>query len=301
MKRILSTAAAALTLALALAACGGSDSPSSAPTEADADNPVTVRVGVTDISKEYWTTFTDLAKDEGIDVELVNFTDYQQPNPILSQGQLELNQFQHLLFLANYNVNADDDLTPISGTVIYQLGLYTAKGYETPDDIPDGAEIAIPNDATNQARALLVLQSAGLITLADGGNALSTPAEIDEDASRVTVVPVDANQTAVQLQSLDGAVINNNFAADANIDPTTAIYSDLEDTDTARPYVNVWVARAEDADNPVYTKLVEIYHRPEVIDQLLESNKGTAVEQDIPADELQSSLTELEDLVRAAG
>jgi D-methionine transport system substrate-binding protein len=299
MKRSRLTAAlAALTLGL-LAACSSGE-PAAAPTTADADNRVTVRVGVTDISKDYWTTFTDLAAEEGIDVELVNFTDYQQPNPVLSEGDLELNQFQHLLFLANYNVNSGDDLTPIGATVIYQLGLYTTKGYTSPDEIPDGAEIAIPNDATNQARALLVLQSAGLISLTGGGNALSTPAEIDTAASRVTVVPVDANQTAVQLQSLDGAIINNNFAADAGIDPTTAIYSDLEDTDTARPYVNIWVARAEDADNPVYAKLIEIYHREDVIGQLLEENQGTAVEQDLTPAELQASLVELEDDVRAA-
>jgi D-methionine transport system substrate-binding protein len=299
MKRRLTAALAALTLG-ALAACSGSE-PTAAPTAADPDNPVTVRVGVTDKSKEYWTTFSDLASEEGIEVELVNFTDYQQPNTVLSEGDLELNQFQHLLFLANYNVSADDDLAPIGSTVIYQLGLYTTKGYTSPDEIPDGGEIAIPNDPTNQARALLVLQSAGLIELADGGNALSTPAEVDQAASRVKVVPVDANQTAIQLQDLDGAVVNNNFAADAGIDPTTAIYSDLEDTETARPYVNIWVARAEDADNPVYAQLIEIYHRDEVIGQLLEENQGTAVEQNLTPEELQTSLTELEDQVRTAG
>jgi D-methionine transport system substrate-binding protein len=298
MKRRLTAALAALTLGL-LAACSSGE-PAAAPTSADPDNRVTVRVGVTDIAKDYWTTFTDLAAEEGIDVELVNFTDYQQPNPVLSEGQLELNQFQHLLFLANYNVNADDDLTPIGSTVIYQLGLYTTKGYTSPDEIPDGGEVAIPNDPTNQARALLVLQSAGLISLKDGGNALSSPAEIDAAASRVTVVPVDANQTAIQLQDLDGAIVNNNFAADAGIDPTTAIYSDLEDTATARPYVNIWVARAEDADNPVYAKLIEIYHRDEVIGQLLDENQGTAVEQNLTPDELQTSLSDLETLVRDA-
>ncbi len=121
------------------------------------------------------------------------------------------------------------------------------------------------------------------------------------EQSRVQVVPVDANQTAVQLRSLDAAVINNNFAADAQLDPTSAIYSDLDDTDTARPYVNIFAARAEDADNPLFATLVEIYHRPEVIDQVLESNEGTAVEQDLTADELATSLTELQDLVRDAG
>ncbi|MBB5472650.1 methionine ABC transporter substrate-binding protein [Cellulomonas hominis] len=301
MKRKLSAAIAAILATATLAACSsGGDSPGAgdATSTADADNRVTVRVGVTDKAQEYWTTFTDLAAEEGIDVELVNFTDYTQPNPILSSGDLELNQFQHLLYLANYNVASDDDLEPIGSTAIYQLGLYTTKGYASPDDIPEGAEIAIPNDVVNQARALLVLQSAGLITLTDGGNAFSTPAEIDEAASRVKVVPVDANQTSVQLQSLDAAVINNNFATDAGIDPTTAIYSDLEDTDTARPYLNIWVARAEDKDNPVYAQLIEIYHSKEVTDQLLEENGGTAVVEDVPADELQSDLADLEDLVR---
>ncbi|HEY0186366.1 MAG TPA: MetQ/NlpA family ABC transporter substrate-binding protein, partial [Cellulomonas sp.] len=114
MKRRLSAALAALVVTATLAACGSSSDPTAdSSTTADADNPVTVRVGVTDISQGYWTTFTDLAADAGIDVELVNFTDYTQPNPILSAGDLELNQFQHLLYLANYNVSADDDLVPI--------------------------------------------------------------------------------------------------------------------------------------------------------------------------------------------
>jgi D-methionine transport system substrate-binding protein len=300
MKRRLSAALAALVVTATLAACASTSDASAgdATSTADADSRVTVRVGVTDKAKDYWRTFEDLAADAGIDVELVNFTDYAQPNPILSSGDLELNQFQHLLYLANYNVASDDDLVPIGSTAIYQLGLYTTKGYASPDDIPDGAEIAIPNDVVNQARALLVLQSAGLVSLNDGGNAFSTPAEIDTAASRVTVVPVDANQTAVQLQSLDGAIINNNFAGDAGIDPTTAIYSDLQDTKTARPYLNIWVARAEDADNPVYAQLIEIYHSDEVTSQLLEENGGTAVVEDVPADELQSDLADLEDLVR---
>jgi len=300
MKRTLTAWIAAIAATASLAACasGGTEASSGATATADADNRVTVRVGVADIAQEYWTTFTDLAAEEGIDVELVNFTDYTQPNPILSSGDLELNQFQHLLYLANYNVSSDDDLQPVGSTAIYQLGLYTTKGYTSPDDIPDGAEIAIPNDVVNQARALLVLQSAGLISLVDGGNAFSTPAEVDEAASRVKVVPVDANQTAVQLQSLDAAVINNNFATDAGIDPTTAIYSDLEDSETARPYLNLWVARAEDADNPVYAQLVDIYHSPEVTDQLVEENGGTALVEDVPAEELQADLADLEDLVR---
>ncbi len=310
MKRRLSLALLASLTVAALAACAGggtagggsttsgtpaADATTTAGTSTDA--PVTVTVGVTDEGKDYWKIFTDLAAKQGITVKLQNFTDYQQPNPILSQGDLDLNQFQHLLFLANYNVNAKDDLVPIGATAIYQLGLYTTKGYKTPADIPDGGEVAIPNDPTNQARALLVLQSAGLIKLTDGGNAFSTPVDI-LDGSRVKVVPVDANQTAVQLQTLDAAIINNNFAADANIDPTTAIYSDLKDPDAADPYINVWVVKAKDKDNPVYKKLVDLYHDPSVTDELLKENAGTAILSDKTPDQLQQILSGLEDLVK---
>jgi len=301
MKRSLTTLITAIALTATLTACSGSAATTAgATTTADPSNPVKVSIGVTDHSKDYWRTFTDLARDAGIEVELVNFTDYQQPNPIVSNSELDLNQFQHLQFLANYNVSAGEDLVAIGATMIYQLGLYTDEGYETPADIPDGAEIAIPNDPTNQARALLVLQSAELISLKEGGTALSTPADIDKAASRVTVVPVDANQTTAQLKTLDGAVINNNYASDAGIDPTTAIYSDLEDPAAAEPYINVFAARAKDADNPVYAQLVEIYHDATVTDAVLADSKGTGVVANQTPAELQTILTGLQDDITAA-
>lgn len=299
MKRRLFPAIAAAILAGGLAACSGTaQTPSSAGTPA-AGKPVTVTVGVTDASKDYWKTFVDLAAKQNITVKLQNFTDYQQPNPILSQGGLQLNQFQHLLFLANYNVKAKADLVPIGATAVYQLGLYTTKGYKDPSAIPSGGKIAIPNDPTNQARALLVLQSAGLISLKNGGTAFSTPADV-QPGSKVTVVPVDANQTPVQEKTLDGAVINNNFASDAGIDPTTAIYSDLKDLKAAEPYINIWVARAKDKDNPTFAKLVQIYHSPEVTQQLLADSKGTAVSVDKSPAELQTILTKLQDQIKAS-
>lgn len=299
MKRRLSLALLASITVAALTACAGGTAGGTTTSDAAAgtDAPTTVTIGVTDEGKDYWKIFSDLAAAQGITVKFENFTDYQQPNPILSQGDLDLNQFQHLLFLANYNVNAKDDLVPIGATAIYQLGLYTTKGYASPADIPDGGEVAIPNDPTNQARALLVLQSAGLVKLEDGGNAFSTPADI-LDGSKVKVVPVDAAQTSVQLQSLDAAVINNNYAYDANIDPTTAIYSDLKDPDAADPYINVWVVRAEDKDNPVYKKLVDIYHDKSVTDELLKENGGTALLSEKTPEQLQEILNGLEDLVK---
>lgn len=287
-KRLIAVAAA-IPLAVGLGACSSSTTSSSS-------NPV-VKIGVTDASKSYWNTLVDEAAQEGITVEIVGFTDYQQPNPALSDGSLDLNQFQHLVFLANYNVNAGDDLVPIGATFVYPLGLYSQK-YTDPADIPDGSEIAIPNDSTNQARALLVLQSAGLLTLKDGGNAFSTPDDIIADESHVTVTPVSANQTAASLPDVAGAVINQNYLTDAGLEATDAIYSDA-DSNMTDPYINVFAAKAADKDNPTYQKIVELYQSTSVIDEALEASGGTAVKvTDKSADELQSILTGLEDEIK---
>lgn len=292
IKKILATAAA-IPLAIGLSACAGGDSSASGDS---ADT--TVKIGVTDASKSYWETLTYLAADEGITLEVVGFTDYQQPNPALTDGSLDINQFQHLLFLANYNVNAGEDLVPLGATFVYPLGVYSAK-YDSVDDIPEGGTIAIPNDATNQSRALLVLQGAGLISLEDGGTAFSTPDNIIADESKVTVTAVNANQTANSLQDVDAAVINQNYLTDAGIDATSALYSDA-DSNLSDPYINVFAVRAEDADNPTLQKIVELYASDEVTEQVIADSDGTAVQKtDVSVDDLTTILTGLEDQISA--
>src|SRR5690606_25785317 len=240
---VLSTGLAAVTV-LALSACGGASDATAA--SGSAEDPV--RIGVVNSGDDYWNTFTDLAEEEGISVELVNFGDYQLPNQGLTDGDLDLNQFQHLQFLAGYNVASGSDLTPIGATAVYPLALYSAK-HDTVEAIPAGGEVAIPNDDTNQARALLVLQDAGLITLKDGGNSFSTPADVIADESKITVTPVDAAQTALALQDVDASIINNDFVGDAGLTADDALFSDDPDSAAAEPYINVWVSRAEDADD----------------------------------------------------
>lgn len=284
------TTGLAVTAVLALSACGGADE--AAPATGSADDPV--RIGVVNSGDDYWTTFTDLAEEEGISVELVNFSDYQLPNQGLTDGDLDLNQFQHLQFLANYNTATGSDLTPIAATAVYPLGLYSLK-HDSVEDIPDGGEIAIPNDDTNQARALLVLQEAGLVTLRDGGSAFSTPADVLEDESKVTVTPVDAAQTALALQDVDASIINNDFVGDADLTAEDAIYSDDPDSSAAEPYINVWVARGADADNEVFQQLVEIYHSPEVEEGVIEASGGTGVIKDNSAAELQEILAGIQE------
>ncbi len=241
------------------------------------DDPV--KIGVVGASGEQWPIFTALAEKSGIYVKLVDFTDYQQPNPATTSGELDLNQFQHILFLAQYNNESGSDLTPIGATAIYPLGLYS-KQYKTVADIPKDAQIAVPNDGTNQARALGVLASAGLITLKTGTVALkASPEDIDTSASKVKVTPVAADQTARSLDdsSVGGAIINNDYIADAGIDAASALAQDDPASDAARPFINIWVSQAKDKDNPVYAKLVELSQDSTVTDALQKNSGGTAV------------------------
>lgn len=257
-----------------------------------------VTIGTTEGSADFWPILRRLAADEGITVRVVNFADYSQPNPALAQGQTDLNLFQHLQFLASYNVAADQSLTPIGSTVVVPLGLYS-KHYGSVAELPDGSEVAIPNDPTNQARALLVLQQAGLVRLRGGGSTLSTPVDVGP-GSRVKVVPIAAQQTVTSLPSLAAAVINNGFALDANLDPSSAIYNDDPNSPAAEPYINAFVSREADKDNPVYLKLVELYHSPEVTKAVVDASKDTAVIVDKPAGQLQQITRDLEEQIRAS-
>ncbi|WP_028922689.1 MetQ/NlpA family ABC transporter substrate-binding protein [Pseudonocardia acaciae] len=280
---------AVVAIAVAVsAACSAPGSSSSA---------TTVKIGVANAQQGFWQVFQRKAKDQGIDVQLVNFTDYNQPNPALSQNQLQLNEFQHMQYLANYNVRNHDTLRPIGATAVYPLPLYSRK-HRSVAEVPAGGQIAIPNDPTNQARALLVLQAAKLITLKGGGNALSTPNDIDTAASKVTVVPVDAAQTAANLPSVDGAVTNNDYATPAGLGPNDTIFTDDPNSAASKPYINVFVARDQDKNNPTYLKLVQIYHDPEVEAAAKKDLGATTVFKNNDAADLQATTAALEDTIR---
>jgi len=309
IRSTLKLAALAAAATLALAACSSSSGPTTptstasqssadgAPAAGDKggkDNPVTI--GVVGASGPQWKVFKELAEKSGIYVDIKDFTDYQQPNPATSSGELDLNQFQHILFLADYDNNSGGDLVPIGATAIYPLAVYS-KQYTSLDEIPAGATVAVPNDGTNQARALGVLASAGLLTLKDGTAPLkATPADIDTSSSKVTVSPVAADQTTRSLddKSVAAAVVNNDYVTDAGLDPKSALAQDDPSSDAARPFINIWVAKAENKDDPVFARLVEISHDPAVEAALQENSGGTAVIVHDSATDLQKYLTDTE-------
>ncbi|MGL6235896.1 MAG: MetQ/NlpA family ABC transporter substrate-binding protein [Segniliparus sp.] len=256
-----------------------------------------VLLGTTDAGKDSWNTFVAEAKKQGLDITTVNFTNYQQPNDALAQGQINANLFQHLRFLAEYNVAHNAHLTPAAATFIVPLGLYSHK-HKTLAEIPRGGQIAVPNDPSNQGRALFVLRAAGLVKLV-GDHLTPTANDVDKAASKVGVVPVDPAQTARSLDSVDGAVVNNNYLSDSGIDPTTALAKDDPNDPNSAQYINVIVARPEDKDNPIYQKLADIYHSKPVNDAYNTESKGTQVAVTKPAAELQAILAQIEAKVRA--
>ncbi|WP_129656634.1 MetQ/NlpA family ABC transporter substrate-binding protein [Rothia halotolerans] len=270
---------AIVPLSLGLAACGGDD-----------EETVTIGVVSPDPANQ---KLKEEAEKQGINVEFQEFSDYNQPNPALSQGQTDLNWFQHIAYLADYNVNSDDDLQIVGPTVIYPLGLYSEK-HDSVDQIPEGGEIAIPNDAVNETRAILVLQSAGLVQLTED-KAQPTLDDVDTDASKVRLTPVDAAQTVVSMSSVDGSVINNDFIADADLNPEDALFEDDASQEAALPYVNLFASRAGDEDNETYQKIVDIYHSDAVQEVVDDDTKGTAVTVDVDVQELRDTQSRLED------
>ena len=259
-----------------------------------------VRIGVVGASEPQWAPYVAAAAAAGISVELVDFSEYNQPNPALSADDLDLNQFQHLVYLAEYNVASNEDLVPLGATAIYPLGLYSSA-YGSVDEIEDGDTVAVPNDPSNLARSLLVLQSAGLIELTGGGSALSGLDDIDAGGSRVEVIALEAALTVTSLPDVAAAIINNDFITDAGLTPDDALFQDDPSDPSAVPYVNVFAARSADADNAVYLKLVDIFQNTDAVtDALVEGSGGTAILAATPVDELVDTLTTVEEDTAAA-
>ncbi|MGX0119188.1 D-methionine transport system substrate-binding protein [Corynebacterium otitidis] len=286
-KRVLAGGAAVALAATSLVACNDDS-------EEVAEGPI--RVGATDDSSRQWEVFKEEVENAGIDMEVVSFSDYNTPNDALVQGQIDVNQFQHLQFLATYNVGADEDLVPVGSTEIVPLSLYW-KDHDSLEGI-EGEDITIPNDSTNQARAINVLIQAELIELENDDVLEPVPADIDEEASKVGVIPVDAAQTAIAYGEGNPAVINNSFLNRANIDPNEAIFSDDPESELAEPYINTFVTTPENADDPRIPELVEIWHSQPVQDAIAEDSGGTSVPVQRPVEELQEILERIEEQLR---
>lgn len=289
--------AAAATLTLTGCAAGGGQ-PAASTNTAGGNANRTITIGVVGASQPQWEIYTKKAKEQGLNVELKNFTDYTTENPAVSNGSLVANQFQHILYLARYNKDNNGDLVPVASTAIYPLALYSSK-FKSVAEIPAGQQIAVPNDETNKSRALHVLAEAGLVKLKDGTGVIAGEEDIDTAASKVTVAPMDAQQTVTALPSIAGAVVNNDFVSDAGLNPADALFSDKADSEAAEPYINIFVVRKGDAEDAEILKAARLLHDPEIVEALKKDSGDSAVIVDKTPAELQAILDKVsEDLVK---
>ncbi|TDW29257.1 MetQ/NlpA family ABC transporter substrate-binding protein [Cryobacterium psychrophilum] len=295
IKKSLLAALTVIPLTALLASCAGASDGPATGTDGDV-----IKIGVVGASDAYWDVYTEAAAAEGIEIEIVDFAQYPQVNPALAAGEVDLNQFQHIVYLAEYNEASGEDLAPIGATAIYPLGLYSTQ-YSNVDDIVKGDTVAVPDDDSNQARALVILQSNGLIELTDGGSIFSSLDDVDEQASKVKVTALDASLTASSLPDVAAAIINNDFAEKAGLKFSEAIATDDATDPQALPYVNVFASRAEDKNNKTFQKLVEIYQTTEAVQDGVFAVSGETAEMvTTPVSDLVESLATVQSDITAA-
>ena len=281
LKKIFSIGLVGLA-ALGLAACGGSSSKENK----SADGPVTVKVGVmslSDTEEARWNKVQEMLDKEnaGVKLEYTQFTDYSQPNQALLDGDVDINAFQHYNFLENWNKEKGADLVSVADTYIAPIRLYSGtkdgkNKYTDVKDIPENGTIAVPNDATNESRALYLLESAGLIKLDVKGKELATVANIKENKKNLTISELDASQTPASLTSADAAVVNNTFVREAGIDYKKALFKE-EANENSKQWYNLIAAKpdwkkSDKAD--AIEKIIKAYHTDEVKKVIEESSDG---------------------------
>ncbi len=213
-----------------------------------------------------------LAK-EGVELKIKVFTDYVQPNVQVAEGRLDANFFQHQPYLDEFNTSRGTALVSIAGVHVEPFGAYSSK-IKTLAELPQGAQVVIPNDATNGGRALLLLQKAGVIKLKDGAGITATVKDIAENPKAIKVRELEAATLPRVLAQVDLALINTNYALEAGLNPTKDALV-IEGADS--PYVNILVTTSEKKDNADLQKLAKALHTPEVKQFIADKYKGAVV------------------------
>ncbi|WP_277760018.1 MetQ/NlpA family ABC transporter substrate-binding protein [Pseudomonas sp. A34-9] len=213
-----------------------------------------------------------LAK-EGVDLKVKVFTDYIQPNVQVAEKRLDANFFQHQPYLDEFNKAKGTNLVAVTGVHLEPLGAYSSK-LKNISDLPSGANVVIPNDATNGGRALLLLAKAGVITLKDPTNILSTVKDIAQNPKDLKIRELEAATIPRVLTQVDLALINTNYALEAKLDPSKDALV-IEGNDS--PYVNILVSRADNKDSDAMKKLAAALHSPEVKQFITEKYKGAVL------------------------
>jgi D-methionine transport system substrate-binding protein len=256
-------------LLLVLAGCGSNSSSNNGK-----GGSQTVKVGTTTSEVPTWNLVKKLAAKKGINVQIVRFDDYVQPNLALDSGQIDLNAFQTVVYFDSFKKQHNLKLSAIGTTSIWPMGIYSKK-IKSINQIKNGDQIIIPNDSTNLGRALLLMQKAGLITLKPGFTGAGGLESIKSNPKNLKITPVDAAQTARGLDDATASIINCDMAINANLNPTKdpIFHEDASN----KAYVNIIAAKTSRKDDKSFQEIVKIYHSNQVTDFIKKQYKGAAI------------------------
>ncbi|MFP7493007.1 MetQ/NlpA family ABC transporter substrate-binding protein [Terribacillus saccharophilus] len=234
----------------------------------------TVKVGISSAETPTWELVQKLAKEKDINIEIVKFDDYVQPNLALDSGEVDINAFQTVVYFDSFKEQRDLDLTAIGTTAIWPMGIYS-KQIKNIDELKDGDQVTIPKDPTNLGRALLLLEKAGVITLKEGFTGAGGLENIEENPKNLKITAVDAGQTARSMDDAAVSIINSNVAISAGLNPTDDPV--FREDASNKAYINIIASKTDRKDEENFKKIVDIYHSKEVTDFIKEHYKGAAV------------------------
>lgn len=275
MKKIIFAAATAvLSASIIFTACASKDNAESEKSPEEVGEVVTLNIGATARPHaEILNEIKDDLKAEGVNLIVTEFGDYTLLNPSLNDKQIDGNFFQHTPYLDDYVKNSGQDLVEVVKVHIEPMGVYSKK-ITNINEIADGAVVCIPNDSTNEARALLLLESQGLIQLNSEAGINATPKDIVSNPKNLNFNELDASVLPRVLDESDVAVINTNYALEAGLNPVNDSLA-IEGEDS--PYANVLVVRGEDKDSQAVQKLVDVLTSDKVRDLINEKYEGAIV------------------------
>lgn len=267
MKKFLSIALVCVLALTLFAGCGKTE---------EADTKIVVGASPTPHA-EILEFVKEALADKGYEMEIVQYTDYVQPNVALDSGDLDANYFQHLPYLDQYNAENGTTLISAGGIHYEPLGLYPGKT-KSIDAIAEGAQVAVPNDATNEARALLLLETLGWIKLNPEVGINATVNDITENPMNLNILEIEAAQLARSLADVDFAVINGNYAIQAGLSASTdALAKEEADSLAAETYANIIAVRDGEADNDKIKALIDVLQTEEVRKFLEETYAGAVI------------------------
>ena len=249
-----------LSMLLVAAGCGQQQPAATAGAQSPAAGKA-IKVGVTaGPHAEIMEVVKKVAEKDGLKIQIVEFNDYMQPNIALNQGEIDANSYQHQPWLDNQIKDRKYELVSLAKTIIFPMGIYSKK-VKNINDLKPGAAVAVPNDPTNGARALKILEKSGVLKLKDNTGITASVNDIVENPKNIKIKEIDAAQIPRSMDDVDIAAINTNYAMVAGLIPNKDAIA-IEDANS--PYANLLVVRTADKDNPVFQKLIKAYHSDEV-------------------------------------